>query len=316
MIGTTRPSNPTVSVVSPVFNEAAGIAVFVERVEQMLREQGVTPEIVLVDDGSGDDSWSVIEDLARRDGHVRGVELSRNFGKEAALMAGLAEVTGDVAIVMDSDLQHPPRVIPDLLTAWRSGADIVEAVKRTRTGQSTAVRWASRAFNAIFRRLTRVDLTDATDYRLLDRDVIEAINAMPERAVFFRGMSTWIGYERKRVHFDVDARAVGTSRWSLRALIRLAVNAVTSFTAAPLHLVTLSGLAFTFFALIIGIQTVIRWVMGDAIEGFTTVILLLLIQGSIVMVGLGIIGEYLARIHDEVKARPRYIVARRTGRPD
>lgn len=308
-----REDRLTVSVVSPVYNEADGLVMFVDRVSTAVAATGLEFEIVLVDDGSDDRSWEVIDSLARRDPHVRGVELSRNFGKEAALMAGLEEATGDAVIVMDSDLQHPPRVIPDLVAAWQQGADVVEAVKRTRTGQSAAARVAARAFNATFRRLTHVDLTDATDYRLLARGVVDAIRGMPERAVFFRGMSAWLGFSRRRVEFDVDPRAVGETRWTLRSLLRLAVNAVTSFTAAPLHLVTMAGAVFVVFAIILGLQTLVRWLTGDAIEGFTTVILLLLVQGSFLLLGMGIIGEYLARIHEEVKARPRYVVARRTG---
>jgi polyisoprenyl-phosphate glycosyltransferase len=302
----------SISIVSPVFNESKGLSVFVDRVEEALRDTGLEYEIVLVDDGSQDDSWDVIAELAMKDPHVRGVELSRNFGKEAALMAGLAETRGDAVLVMDSDLQHPPRVIPEMVQAWRSGADIVEAVKRTRTGQSRAVQVASRLFNSMFRRLTRVDLTNATDFRLLGREVVDTVNAMPERAVFFRGMSTWVGFTRAQVGFDVDARLAGESRWGVRALARLAINAITSFTAAPLHLVTLAGVAFTMFSIVVGVQTFVRWLLGDAIQGFTTVILLLLIQGSFILLGLGIIGEYLARIHEEVKARPRYVVSRRT----
>jgi polyisoprenyl-phosphate glycosyltransferase len=303
----------SISIVSPVFNEAQGLPLFIDRVEEALHDTGLEYEIVLVDDGSQDGSWEVIAELSMKDPHVRGVELSRNFGKEAALMAGLAETHGDAVLVMDADLQHPPRVIPDMVRAWRAGADIVEAVKRTRTGQSRAAQFASRMFNSVFRRLTRVDLTNATDFRLLGREVVDTVIAMPERAVFFRGMSTWVGFSRAQVEFDVDARVTGESRWGVRALARLAINAVTSFTAAPLHLVTLAGVAFTLFSIVVGVQTLVRWLMGDAIQGFTTVILLLLIQGSFVLLGLGIMGEYLARIHEEVKARPRYVVSRRTG---
>jgi polyisoprenyl-phosphate glycosyltransferase len=303
----------SISIVSPVFNESQGLPLFVDRVEEALHGTGLEYEIVLVDDGSQDDSWEVIAELALKDPHVRGVELSRNFGKEAALMAGLSETNGDAVLVMDADLQHPPRIIPDMVRAWRAGADIVEAVKRTRTGQSRAAQFASRMFNSVFRRLTRVDLTNATDFRLLGREVVDTVIAMPERAVFFRGMSTWVGFTRTQVEFDVDARVTGESRWGVRALARLAINAVTSFTAAPLHLVTLAGVAFTLFSIVVGVQTLVRWLMGDAIQGFTTVILLLLIQGSFVLLGLGIMGEYLARIHEEVKARPRYVVSRRTG---
>jgi glycosyltransferase involved in cell wall biosynthesis len=269
-------------------------------------------ELVLVDDGSTDDSWQRIAGHGRDDRRIRGIQLSRNFGKEQALLAGLQQATGDAVVVIDADLQHPPGAIPAMLRLWRSGAHVVEAVKRNRTGQSPANRLAARLFNATFTRLTTVDLVNATDFRLLSRTAVDALLSLPEHASFFRGTSSWIGFRRATVEVDIDHRHGGGTRWTARALFRLAVNGLTSFTAAPLHLVTLAGLGFAAFSVVLGIQTLVRWMRGDSVAGFPTVILLLLILGTFVLLGLGVIGEYLARIHEEVRGRPRYLVQDRT----
>jgi polyisoprenyl-phosphate glycosyltransferase len=306
---------PVISVVSPVHNEGAGVEEFVRAVVQQLEATEPAFEIVLVDDGSQDDSWSRITVLAARDPRVVGLSLSRNFGKEAAMRAGLDASRGRAVIVMDSDLQHPPDVLPELIDRWRDGAEVVEAVKRTRTDQSWPGRIAARSFNRLFSWMTDVDLADATDFRLLSRPAADALLGLPERSSFFRGTSTWIGFERARVDFDVGARRSGDTKWTARALLRMAIDAITSFTAAPLQLVTIVGVTFAVFAAGLGIQTLWRWASGAAVQGFTTIILLLLIQGTFVLLGLGIIGQYLARTHDEVKARPTYIVGRRTDAP-
>lgn len=303
-------ATPVVSVVSPVYQEEEGLATFVQRTREVLEQTDEAYEVVLVDDGSRDGSWAEIERQHQADPRVRGIRLSRNFGKEAAILAGLEAARGEAVVVMDSDLQHPPALLPTLVDTWRGGADVVEAVKETRTGQPLGGRIASRMFNSFFHRLTGVELADASDYRLLSRKAVDALLAMPERTTFFRGTSTWIGFDREQVTFRVDPRVAGQSRWGFTALVRLALNGITSFTPAPLQLVTICALVFAVFALILGGQTLVRFLQGDAVTGFTTVILLLLIQGTMMLLGLGIIGQYLARIHDEVKQRPRYLVAR------
>jgi polyisoprenyl-phosphate glycosyltransferase len=307
-----RGTTALVSLVSPVHEEAEGLGRFVARVREVMDAAHPRFELVLVDDGSQDASWEVIRGLAAADPRVRGLRLSRNFGKEAAVVAGLSACRGDAAIVLDSDLQHPPSLLPELLTRWREGYDVVEAVKRDRGHQPWPIRIAGASFNRLFSRLTGVDLTDASDYRLLARGPLDAIRALQERALFFRGTSTWIGFERVQVPFEVDERVAGSTRWSLRSLVRLAIDGITSFTSAPLRLVTGAAAVFALFAVAVGVQTVVRFFSGDAVQGFTTVILLLLVQGTVMLFGLGIIGEYVARIHDEVKARPRYLVAERT----
>jgi polyisoprenyl-phosphate glycosyltransferase len=304
-------NDPLISIVAPVYNEGAGVERFVRRLADVLADHRY--ELILVDDGSSDDSWLRVTDQSVLDDRVRGVQLSRNFGKEAAVLAGLEHAAGDAVIVIDSDLQHPPSAIPAMLRAWRAGAHVVEAVKRNRTGQSLLNKLAAKLFNATFTRLTTVDLVNATDFRLLSRAAVDALLSMPEHASFFRGTSSWIGFRRTTVEVDIDHREGGGSRWTMKSLFRLAVNGLTSFTSAPLHLVTLGGFAFAGFSVLLGAQTLVRWVRGGSVAGFPTVILVLLVMGTFILLGLGIIGEYLARIHEEVRARPRYLVQERSG---
>ncbi|MEU4421020.1 glycosyltransferase family 2 protein [Actinoplanes sp. NPDC024001] len=308
-------TGPLISVVAPIYNEGPGVERFVARLGEVLGTAALRYELILVDDGSTDDSWSRIAQQALLDPRVHGLRLSRNFGKEAALLAGLEHATGDAVVVIDSDLQHPPAAIPAMVRRWQAGAQVVEAVKRNRTGQSLGNRLSARLFNKAFTGLTKVDLVDATDFRLLGRPALDALRRMPEHSSFFRGTSSWIGFTRATVEVDIDHREGGASRWTLRGLFRLAVNGLTSFTSAPLHMVTLAGLSFALFSLVLGVQTLVRWVSGGSVAGFTTVILLLLVTGTFVLIGLGVIGEYLARIHEEVRGRPRYLIQERVTAP-
>ncbi|GAA2623215.1 glycosyltransferase family 2 protein [Paractinoplanes durhamensis] len=302
-----------VSVVAPIFNEGPGVDRFVRRLSDVLGDAGLRYELVLVDDGSSDDSWDRIVQHALADERVRGVQLSRNFGKEPAVLAGLEHAAGDAVVVIDSDLQHPPSAIPAMVQRWRDGAHVVEAVKRNRTGQGLIGRLGGKLFNRAFTGLTKVDLVNATDYRLLSRSALDALLKMPEHSSFFRGTSSWIGFRRSIIEVDIDHREGGASRWTFRSLFRLAVNGLTSFTSAPLHLVTLVGLAFAAFSVLLGAQTLVRWLRGGSVAGFPTVILLLLVMGTFILLGLGVIGEYLARIHEEVRGRPRYLVQEKSA---
>ena len=313
MAATSQPAERghRISVVVPLHNEEASVATLVAQIAAVLEPEWDL-EIILVDDGSSDSTWTRIQEAQRAEPRVRGLSFARNFGKEAAIVAGIQHADGDAVIVMDGDLQHPPSILPDMIARWREGAEVVAAVKRTRPGQSLPVRAGARAFNRTFSRLTGVDLTEATDLRLLSRPAVAALLELPERTLFFRGMSTWIGFPAAQVEFDVAERSQGNSRYTLMSLGRFAVRSLTAFTSTPLHLVTVVGIGFAVLSVLLGVQTLIRWLQGAAVEGFTTVILLLLILGSAMLLGLGIIGEYLARIHEEVKARPRYIIADQT----
>ncbi|HET9517725.1 MAG TPA: glycosyltransferase family 2 protein, partial [Actinoplanes sp.] len=296
-------TGPLVSVVSPIYNEGEGVDRFVRRLGEVLGGAGLRYELVLVDDGSADDSWDRVVRHNLLDDRVRGVQLSRNFGKESAMLAGLEHAAGDVVVIIDSDLQHPPTAIPAMVQCWREGAHVVEATKRNRAGQSLVGRLTAKLFNATFTRLTTVDLVNATDFRLLSRPAVDALLSMPEHSSFFRGTSSWIGFRRTSIEIDIDHREGGESRWTFKSLARLAVNGLTSFTSAPLHLVTLVGFGFAAFSVILGVQTLVRWIRGGSVAGFPTVILLLLVMGTFILLGLGVIGEYLARIHEEVRGR-------------
>jgi glycosyltransferase involved in cell wall biosynthesis len=305
--------SPLISVVAPIYNEGPGVDRFIDRLSEVLR--GENFELVLVDDGSADDSWERIGKRALADERVRGIQLSRNFGKEAALLAGLEHAEGDAVVVIDSDLQHPPTAIPAMIRLWQDGFQVVEAVKRNRTGQGLIGRLGGKLFNRAFTGLTQVDLVNATDFRLLGRTALDSLLRLPEHSSFFRGTSNWIGFRRTTIEVEIDHREGGASRWTFRSLFRLAVNGLTSFTSAPLHLVTVVGLAFAAFAVLLGAQTLIRWMRGGSVAGFPTVILLLLVLGTFILLGLGVIGEYLARIHEEVRARPRYLVQEKSEVP-
>jgi glycosyltransferase involved in cell wall biosynthesis len=240
---------------------------------------------------------------------VSAVRLSRNFGKEAALAAGLERAAGEAIVVMDGDLQHPPCLIREMLRHWRDGAEVVEGVKEDRGRESLISRFQAELFYGLFTKLTGFDLRGASDFKLLDRRVLGAWRQMGEHNLFFRGMTAWLGFRRVTVPFTVNARIDGTSQWSTLALTRLAINAVTSFTSAPLYMLNTAGIVFLVFAMVLGLHTLTLKISGRAVDGFSTVILLLLIMGSAIMLGLGVIGVYLARIYEEAKNRPRFVVA-------
>jgi dolichol-phosphate mannosyltransferase len=264
--------------------------------------------MVVVNDGSADTTWDVLRASAEKDHAVKAIKLSRNFGKEAAITAGLRYAKGSAVIIMDGDLQHPPSLIPVMVEAWKKGdADIVEAVKQERGNETLSYKTGARVFYWIMRRLAHLQIDDASDFKLLDRKVVDAFNRLHESARFFRGIVTWLGFRKVQVAFSVPDGVVRKTRWSFVRLINLGLNAATAFTSLPLHFVTLLGVLTFVFSLLLGIQTLYMKFSGAAVTGFTTVILLLLFIGSVLMISLGIIGLYISRIFDEVKKRPVYI---------
>lgn len=310
---TTMPRGPTLSVVIPVYDEAAHLSDSLAHIRRVLDGMAEPYELIVIDDGSRDATWNTIVEAAANGSVARGLRLSRNFGKEAALCAGLERARGEAVVVMDGDLQHPPELISQMVSVWReSGCSIVEAVKTSRGRESLTTKAGSKLFYGIVTRLSGFDLRGASDFKLLDRRALDAWLQMKERTVFFRGMTAWLGHHRRQVPFAVDARAGGRSRWGTLRLVRLAFDAVTAFSSLPLQLVTFAGLAFFFAAGVLGVQTLLMKASGRAVDGFTTVILLQLIIGSLLMLSLGIIGQYLAKVYDEVKGRPRYLVAAET----
>ena len=302
-------NNFILTLVIPVFHEANQLNKNIHIIKNILDKNHIKYEIILVDDGSRDNTWEEVKVLSQEMDEIRAIRLSRNFGKEAALCAGLEIAGGDACVIMDADLQHPPEVIPQMIDLWQNqDVDIVDGIKSSRGKESLFKKISARSFYSILKKFSGLDLNNASDFKLLDAKVISAWKRMGEKTTFFRGMSAWVGFKRVSVPFVVAERLEGTSKWSFLRLLKLAVIAITSFSSAPLQLVTFIGLIFLISSVILGIQTLYMKFMNIAFSGFTTVILLLLIIGSTLMISLGIIGTYIARIFDEVKQRPRYIV--------
>jgi len=302
------------SVVIPVYNEEKQIEKTIAEVKGVLAGIPGDYEIIIIDDGSADNTWEILKELADKNPEIRAYRFSRNFGKEAALMAGLSKAKGDACITMDADLQHPPGLIPEMVSLWKQGYEVVEAVKKGRGRENPLSRVSASLFYRIMYRLSGYNLENASDFKLMDRKVVREIAGMPERETFFRGLAAWVGYRRKEVYFSVPERETGKSGWSKLKLFRLAITAFTSFSSLPLQFVTFIGIIFLIGSFILGIQTLVMKIKGWAIGGFTTVILLLLIIGSCLMISLGMIGIYIARIYNEVKARPRYIISEEYGK--
>jgi glycosyltransferase involved in cell wall biosynthesis len=266
--------------------------------------------LIIVDDGSPDDTWKIISEEARTISNLHGLRLSRNFGKELALCAGLERARGDAVIVMDGDGQHPPELLPEMVRLWQTtSADIVEAVKTKRGPESFSGRMGALLFYVVLNKLAGVNLKGVSDFKLMNRRALDAWQQMPERNVFFRGMTAWLGFTHVQIPFDVPQRAAGTTGWSFPTRLKLALTGISAFSSLPLQFVTIAGLLFFAFSVLFGLYTLVLQLAGRSVSGFATVILLLLIIGSLLMFSLGIIGEYLARIYEEVKRRPRYVIA-------
>lgn len=302
----------TLSVVIPIYNEV-NLEPNIVRVMNVLKSADINYEIILVDDGSRNNAWNEISDIVDKYDHVYGITFSRNFGKESALCAGLDYATGDCAICLDSDMQFPPEVIPEMYKLWEEGYEVVEGVKKKRQKEGLMYKLCAGTFYTLLKKMADIDLKNASDFRLLDRSAIEAWKSMPEKQTFFRGMSSWVGFKRIQFEFDVADREEGESKWTLKGLIRFAIDAVTSYTATPLYVATVLGCIFLLFALIMTVQTLYMKLHGDALDGFTTVILLQLITSAVLLLGIGIAGIYIKKIYEEVKCRPRYIIRRIIG---
>ena len=298
-----------ISIVIPIYNEAEHLENSIIFIVKQIEALDYPFELIFIDDGSKDDSWNIITKLHRNIPQIKGFKFSRNFGKEQALCAGLEIAKGDGVIVMDADLQHPPKLIKAMIEAWEQGAEVVECVKVDRGDEPYVNKIGSRLFYTILKIFSGYSLNGASDYKLLDRKVVDQWKRMDERNVFFRGMTAWLGFKVDKIPFSVEQRAGGKSAWSVKNLVQLGVKAIVSFSTIPLRIVSVLGVTFLLSAILIIIQTLYMKFSGKAVNGFTTVIVLLLIIGSILMISLGIIGEYIAAIYNEVKRRPRYIIS-------
>lgn len=307
--------SPTLlSVVAPVYNEEELVEEFVRRTIAAVDRFAF--ELLLVNDGSSDSTPKLLDRIAERDGRVRVIHLSRNFGHQAALTAGLEHAVGDVVAMIDADLQDPPELIVDMLARWQQGADVVYAVRKQREGE-TAFKLATASwFYKLFRALAQVDLEpNSGDFRLLDRKALDALLSMTERSRFLRGMTVWVGFSQTAVSYERDARAAGETKYTLRKMLRFSLDAIASFSHLPLQLATYvgllsAGLAFIGIPVVVGLHFA-----GSYLPGFGSLTIAILLLGGIQLIALGVIGEYVGRIYDEVKHRPLYIVREELNRP-
>lgn len=300
------------SIVLPSYNEEQNIANTARVLGELLEKEKIEYELIFVSDGSKDATYAEILKASAVNPRIKGAEFSRNFGKEASIFAGLSLAVGDAVIVMDCDLQHPPQVIPKMWKLWQEGYEVVEGIKLSRGKESLAHKMSAGLFYKIMSRLIKMDMNASSDYKLLDRKVVNVLLELPEKNTFFRALTFWAGFNTTTVEYEVQERAYGESKWSLISLMKYAITNATSFSTLPLQLVTFMGMMSILFSVILAIQTVIKYLSGTAVEGFTTVILLVLIIGGFIMLSLGIIGHYIARIYEEVKGRPRYIISKVT----
>jgi len=311
-----------ISVVIPFYNEENQIPETINGLLPILNSLEYDYELILVDDGSTDNTWSMLEKASKYkrpdsengfSGIIKAICFSRNFGKEAAISAGLHESCGEAVITMDGDLQHPPKYIPIMINMWKSGhADVVEGVKQNRKNDSYAQRINAFIFYKIFAKASGYNLMNASDFKLLDKQVVDQWKRLGEHDTFFRALSVWLGYRRQTFEFDVPPRKKGSGKWPLIRLAKLSINAITSFSALPLYFITVMGCFSLFVSIVLGLQTIIKWFSGTSATGFTTVILLELSIGGLIMISLGLIGIYIARIFTEVKGRPSYIISKTT----
>ena len=301
------------TVILPAYNEEDNIHPAAETISGLLEREHIPFELLFVNDGSKDGTWTAIQRESALNGAVRGLRFSRNFGKESAIFAGLANARGGCAVVIDCDLQHPPEKIVEMYRLWEQGYEVVEGVKTDRGEESPFHAFAARCFYDLISKAVGIDMSSASDFKLLDRKAINALLTIREKNVFFRALSFWVGFKTTTVEFEVRERTAGSSKWSTRSLMRYAVNNITSFSAAPMQVVTVLGVLMLLISVILGVTTLVQKLRGTALGGFTTVIIIQLFTGSIIMISLGIIGYYIAKMYEEVKGRPKFIVAETCG---
>ena len=304
-----------VSFVVPVYNEEKVLPAFFEELGEVLLHADFESEIIFVDDGSEDKTWTILEKFQLRDDRVKLISLSRNFGHQAALLAGIEKSSGDCIITMDGDLEHPLELIPQLMEKWQQGADVVNTRRHSGGKLPYGKKITSALFYKIFRFLSGLELEPGmADFRLLDRRVVVALQNIQERALFLRGMLQWVGFNQEVVHYEVGTRGAGKSKYSLKKMIQLALNGVTAFSTIPLRVATLLGFVFSTLSFTYLAYAGLSWVFTDyTAEPWKAVIGSLLFLGGVQLICLGIIGEYLGRVFLEVKGRPTYLIKQNKG---
>lgn len=303
-----------VSLVVPCFNEQDNIVPFYEEILKVFSEiQEAAFELMFVDDGSSDETFSRIADLHEKDDRVKCISFSRNFGKEAALFAGIRNVTGDCTVVLDADLQHPPVLIKEMYSLWKQGFQVVEGIKQSRGKESRIHGLFTRLFYRMISHAVKIDMANSSDYKLLDKAVTEELADLKERNTFFRALSFWVGFKTTSVYYEVADRASGRSKWSTKSLMKYAIKNMVCFSYTPLHIISAVGIIFVLIAMGIGIDALCSYFRNSSASGFPTIVFLLLVGFGGCLISLGIIGIYIAQIYDEVKKRPQYIIGRRIG---
>lgn len=301
------------SVIVPAYNEAPMIAKTARTIASILEQAKIPYEVIFVNDGSKDDTWEKIKAVEKEREHIRGIHFSRNFGKESAMFAGLFYAKGDCCVLIDCDLQHPPEKIVEMYHLWEEGYEIVEAVKASRGQESLFHAMGAKGFYTLISIATGIDMQRASDFKLLDRKAVTTLLNMKEKNVFFRALSSWIGFRTIQIEFEVQERTEGESKWSPWALVKYAISNISSFSSAPMQIVTVMGVLMLLLSVVLGVNALYQKFTGVALGGFTTVILLQLFTGSMIMISLGVIGYYISKIYEEVKGRPRYIVSEVCG---
>lgn len=307
-----------VSFVIPVFDEEKVIPLFYEQLSNVIQEYNLACEILFIDDGSTDGTWSALTALQKIDTRIKLIGLSRNFGHQAALLAGIEKASGDCVITMDGDLEHPPSVIPNMLDAWQQGAAVVNTRRHSGKQLPFLKKISSAVFYKLFRFLSGLELEPGmADFRLLDRRVVNALQNLHERALFLRGMLQWVGFRQTVIDYEVGSRSAGESKYSLRKMLQLALDGITAFSTIPLRIATLLGFAFSTVSFAYLAYAIYSWIFTDyTAEPWKAVIGSLLFLGGVQLICIGIIGEYMGRVFQEVKARPVYIINRNEGFDD
>ena len=301
-----------ISLIVPCYNEESNIEPFYNAIVEVFHNlPDADFELMYVNDGSKDNTFSKIEELNKKDSRVKCVSFARNFGKEAALFAGIRNVTGDCTVVLDADLQHPPAVMIEMYKKWKEGFEVVEGVKTDRGKEGIFHKLFTKIFYGMISKAVGMDMKNSSDYKLLDKKVVAELANLKERNTFFRALSFWVGFNKTTVYYEVADRANGSSKWSAKSLIKYAINNVICFTYTPLQIVTALGSIFILIGLGITIDAVITYIRGTAASGFPTLIIILFIGFGAIMLSLGIIGVYIAQIYDEIKGRPQYIIGKR-----
>ena len=302
------------SVILPAYNEEDNIKMAADTISAILENENIEYELIFVNDGSKDNTWKNILEASERNKSVTGISFSRNFGKEAAIFAGLFESCGDCCAVIDCDLQHPPEKLVEMYRLWEDGAEVIEGVKSSRGKESFAHSMAAKSFYKIISRAVKIDLSEASDFKLLDRKAVNVLLNIRESNAFFRALSSWIGFKTAKVEFDVLERTHGETKWSAKALVKYAIRNITSFSSFPLKLITYLGVLVLFVSIVLGGITLYQKAIGTSLGGFTTVIVAILFIGSMIMISLGIIGYYISQIYNEIKQRPRYVISEKCGK--